>query len=172
MHYLDKQVFRVIFARNKAGHPESFGRGRLLRALPDGTHRYRPGCFGKRQHCVNTLLSFPHGAAEPMAGGGVQTQTPVIVHSSWRQHFSDPELRQLLQDLGARMLCSAQGPSKAVAIESVMRANLGCFKDYVVLDDDARLAAVQGLNVIQCDSKLGLSSPATQEELARWLRGS
>lgn len=96
----------------------------------------------------------------------------IVVHSSWRQHFSDPELRQLLQDLGTRTLGSAQGPSKAVAIESVLRANRGSFKDYVVLDDDSRLAALPGLKVIQCDSKLGLSSPATQEELARWLRGA
>ena len=93
----------------------------------------------------------------------------IVVHSSWREHFSDAELRQLLQDLGTRMLGSAQGHSKAVAIESVLRANVGNVKHHVVLDDDARLAATLGLNVIQCDPSEGLSSPSTQAALTRWL---
>lgn len=96
----------------------------------------------------------------------------LVVHSSWRQHFNDGELRQLLGALGRRCIGSAPPVPKAKAIEAVLRANAGRIRAHVVLDDDIRLAEHPGLNVILCDSRLGLSCPETQSKLSKWLASS
>lgn len=95
----------------------------------------------------------------------------VVVHSSWRTHFSDPELRQLLEGLSNRLIGSVPPTPKAVAIESVLKANMGYYNSYIVLDDDVRLARNTTLQVILCDPVLGLSSKKTQAALSQWLEG-
>ncbi len=93
----------------------------------------------------------------------------IVVHSSWRAHFTAAELRQLLGTLGPRVIGGAPSIPKPQAIEAVLKANAGLFRSHVVLDDDARLARHPGLQMILCDPQMGLSSPATQAELSRWL---
>lgn len=96
-------------------------------------------------------------------------EVQLVVHSSWRNRFDYAELRQLLGSLGTRFIGVAPGLPKAQAIASVLKANTGRFRDHVVLDDDKQLSGTPGLNLILCDPSLGLSAPATQASLARWL---
>lgn len=93
----------------------------------------------------------------------------LVVHSSWRAEFDLSELRQLLGALAPRVTGCTSALPKALGIAAVLNASRPPVTAHVVLDDDARLAAHPGLNVIVCNSGQGLSSPDTQAEIKEWL---
>lgn len=97
------------------------------------------------------------------------TDVKVVVHSSWRTHFTDSELRQLLGSLAPRFVGSAPHLHKPLAIESVLKVNKSSVRAHVVLDDDARLLNHGALNLILCDPASGISAPDVQQKLVAWL---
>jgi hypothetical protein len=96
----------------------------------------------------------------------------IMVHSSWRNTFTNDELRQLLKSLAPRVVGGTSSLPKALSIEAALNSSRPPVTSHLVLDDDARLATHRGLNVIVCNPKLGISSHETQAELRAWLETS
>lgn len=93
----------------------------------------------------------------------------IVVHSTWRYDHHDVELKALLGPLGARYVGSApRGPRQQV-IESVLQANRGRVKDYLVLDDAPGEFEVGALNAVFLDGRVGLSEVVAQAAVAAWL---
>jgi hypothetical protein len=96
----------------------------------------------------------------------------ITVHSSWRNTFTNNELRQLLKGLAPRVVGSTSSLPKPLSIQAALDSSCPAITSHLVLDDDARLATHPGLNVVVCNSQLGISSHETQDEVSAWLEAS
>lgn len=96
----------------------------------------------------------------------------ITVHSSWRNTFTNNELRQLLKGLAPRVVGSTSSLPKPLSIKEALDSSRPTITSHLVLDDDARLATHPELNVVVCDPRLGISSQATQDDLRSWLEAS
>ncbi|WP_416142356.1 HAD domain-containing protein [Hydrogenophaga sp.] len=92
----------------------------------------------------------------------------IVVHSTWRYEYTDPELRVLLGPLGKRFAGSAPRAPRELAIETVLQANR-LIHHHLVLDDDLREFSGATVNLLLLDSQRGLSDEGAQSELAAWL---
>lgn len=93
----------------------------------------------------------------------------LVVHSSWRYEYEDAELRQLLGPVGKWFSGSAPRMRREQAIHAVLQANKAAVASYLVLDDDVKEFEGSSLNVVFCDSKLGISEARVQALVAAWL---
>lgn len=96
----------------------------------------------------------------------------IIVHSTWRYQYTDGELKELLGELGNRFIGSAPRMPREQAIEMVLQANKSSIAAHIVLDDDQKEFASGRLNLLLCDSSLGLSALDVQAAISEWLAGT
>jgi len=95
----------------------------------------------------------------------------VVVHSTWRYEYTEPELRQMLGSLGRRFVGCAPRAPRQQAIEMVLQANKGV-RGHLVLDDDAREFSGSSLNVLLLDPQRGLSDETAQLAVQQWLQST
>ena len=95
----------------------------------------------------------------------------LVVHSTWRYEYTDPELRALLGPLGHRFAGSAPRAPREQAIETVLQANRHV-RYHLALDDDAREFSGSAVNVLLLDSMRGISDESAQAAIATWLRST
>lgn len=92
----------------------------------------------------------------------------IVVHSTWRYEYTNPELRALLGPLGTRFAGSAPRAPREQAIEMVLQANK-LVRNHLVLDDDAREFSGTAVNLLLLESQRGISDERAQTEVAAWL---
>lgn len=95
----------------------------------------------------------------------------IVVHSTWRYEYTEPELRQMLGSLGHRFVGCAPRAPRQQAIEMVLQANRGV-RGHLVLDDDPREFSGSTLNVVLLDPQRGLSDETAQSAIRNWLRST
>lgn len=95
----------------------------------------------------------------------------VVVHSTWRYEYTEPEIRQMLGSLGRRFVGCAPRAPRQQAIEMVLQSNRG-LRCHLVLDDDPREFCGSKLNVLLLDPQRGLSDEAAQRAIQDWLRST
>jgi hypothetical protein len=96
----------------------------------------------------------------------------VVIHSSWREHFPEQELRDLLEPLEGRLLGAVDDGPKGAAIEQFLHAHPE-ITDALVLDDEVEeFRAGFPATLLACEPSTGLSSQDTQERLSNWLRAA
>lgn len=95
----------------------------------------------------------------------------IVVHSTWRYEYTEPEIRQMLGSLGHRFVGCAPRAPRQQAIEMVLQANKG-LRSHLVLDDDPREFSGSTLNVLLLDPQRGLSDEAAQRAIRDWLRST
>lgn len=95
----------------------------------------------------------------------------IVVHSTWRYEYTEPELRQMLGSLGRRFVGCAPRAPRQQAIEMVLQANKG-LRAHLVLDDDPREFSGSTLNVLLLDPQRGLSDKTAQRAIRDWLRST
>jgi hypothetical protein len=95
----------------------------------------------------------------------------IVVHSTWRYEYTEPELRQMLGSLGRRFVGCAPRAPRQQAIEMVLQSNRG-LRGHLVLDDDPREFCGSKLNVLLLDPQRGLSDEAAQSAIRNWLRST
>lgn len=93
----------------------------------------------------------------------------IIVHSTWRYQYTEGELKELLGELGDRFIGSAPRMPREPAIEMVLQANKSSIAAHLVLDDDPTEFNSRRLNLLLCDSRLGLSAAEIQTSIQHWL---
>ena len=93
----------------------------------------------------------------------------VVVHSSWRLSYSDDEVREMLLELGERVI--EVTPRCAGRYESILAwLDDHPVESYRIVDDDAsEFASPTPPELVLCDPSPGLSSPAVQQALRAWL---
>lgn len=97
----------------------------------------------------------------------------VVVHSSWRAHYDDDELGELLGDLKGRLLGATprhlpRHASILACLDSGL-ARLG----YRILDDDlAEFPSPPPSELIVCDPATGVSGTRVMAELRIWLEAT
>lgn len=93
----------------------------------------------------------------------------IAVHSSWGQSFDLEELRDFLGPLGPRVVGRVEPGAKANSILLFLAARPDV-TDWLVVDDDAREFPTSfPARVVVCDPQHGISDPAVQEQIRRWL---
>lgn len=94
----------------------------------------------------------------------------IVVHSTWRDVYPEDALREFLNPLDQRLLGVVGTGEKPQAIASFAMSRPD-IEDWLVLEDEK--FDVPGLfcNFVICDPTLGISEPAVQERLRRWLEG-
>ncbi|MDQ7747479.1 HAD domain-containing protein [Hydrogenophaga pseudoflava] len=92
----------------------------------------------------------------------------IVVHSTWRYEYTNPELRALLGPLGMRFAGSAPRAPREQAIETVLQANRA-IQHHLVLDDDAREFSGTAVNLLLLDSQRGISDEQAQADVTAWL---
>ncbi|PKO70235.1 MAG: hypothetical protein CVU22_02535 [Betaproteobacteria bacterium HGW-Betaproteobacteria-16] len=122
-------------------------------------HPVEPELLGLERFCWAPVLD------ELLAA---HTDVKIIVHSTWRYEYTDPELRVLLGSLGKRFAGSAPRAPREHAIEMVLQANEQVLH-HLVLDDAAREFSGTAVNLLLLDSRRGLSEKRVQQAIAQWL---
>ncbi|WP_093166305.1 HAD domain-containing protein [Variovorax sp. YR216] len=93
----------------------------------------------------------------------------VVIHSSWREHFSAPELTDFLEPVADRLLGAVDEGPKATAIERFLREHPQV-TDALVLDDQVdEFPRGFPATLLACEPGTGLSSKETQQRLKNWL---
>jgi len=96
----------------------------------------------------------------------------IVIHSSWAEHYSLDELRTFLEPLGDRVVGVVGRGRRSDAISEFLRANPGVDR-WLVLDDAPGEFTEEMLNsVVVCNPSRGLSDPAVQCQIRRWLAGT
>ncbi len=94
----------------------------------------------------------------------------VVVHSSWREQFSQDYLRDFLEPLGDAFVGVVPPGPKGLAIQQFLDEHPQV-SDAVILDDQAEeLLDVIGAQLLICDPSVGISCPQLQARLDAWLR--
>ena len=91
----------------------------------------------------------------------------VVVSSAWRLYLDDEALAELLQPISQWFAGSIRKGRR----DEEIRAWLDCHSvdDFVVLDDVAKFFPGSWPTLILCNPELGISGPAVQQKLARWI---
>lgn len=92
----------------------------------------------------------------------------VVVHSTWRYEYTDPELRKLLGPLGQRFAGSAPRAPRELAIEMVLQANK-MVHAHLALDDDPKEFTGSNVNLLLVDPQRGVSDELAQSAIRQWL---
>lgn len=93
----------------------------------------------------------------------------IAIHSSWAERYSLDELSDFLGPLGCRLIGAVNPGPKASSILLFLRSKPDAV-DWLVIDDEADqfLKDFPGTVVI-CDRDSGISDPAVQAQIRRWL---
>lgn len=96
----------------------------------------------------------------------------IVVHSSWREHFSLEMLREFLEPAGHRLVGAVAAGAKGPAIERFLLEHPDITDALVVDDQPDEFHAGFPITVLPCDPRIGLSSNATQQAFKKWLLSS
>jgi HAD domain in Swiss Army Knife RNA repair proteins len=122
-------------------------------------HPLEPESLGLQRFCwLPVLIGLLRG----------HDDVQIVVHSTWRYEYTNPELHALLGPLGTRFAGSAPRAPREQAIETVLQANRA-IRHHLVLDDDAREFSGAEVNLLLLDSQRGISDEQAQTEVAAWL---
>ncbi len=93
----------------------------------------------------------------------------IAVHSSWAERYSFDELKDFLGPLGSRLIGSVDPGRKASSILALLRSRPDV-QAWLVIDDEAgEFPADFPGPVVICDRMRGISDPAVQDQIRRWL---
>lgn len=93
----------------------------------------------------------------------------IVVHSYWRYHHSDQELKEFLGSLCERFIGSTPQVEQEKSIETVLQTRQGQHSSYLVLDADLDEFTAGKLKVLFVDGILGLGAAMNQLGVATWL---
>ena len=93
----------------------------------------------------------------------------LVIHSSWVERYSFDELREFLGPLADRTIGAVGLGRKADAIEAFLLAHPEIDSWLVVDDCPSEFPRAHFKSLVACDSELGLSDPAVQSQISRWL---
>jgi hypothetical protein len=95
----------------------------------------------------------------------------IVIHSSWRENFSEQELWGFLEPVSDRLLGVVDPGPKGPAIERFLSHHPE-IKDALVLDDQVdEFRSGFPAVLLACEPSTGLSSKEVQRRLRDWLRG-
>ncbi|MBS0455371.1 MAG: hypothetical protein JSS14_29075 [Proteobacteria bacterium] len=95
----------------------------------------------------------------------------IVIHSSWREHFSAPELIDFLEPVASRLVGAVDAGPKPAAIKRFLYEHPDV-ADALVLDDQVdEYASGFPVTVLECDPRTGISSKEVQRRLRDWLLG-
>jgi hypothetical protein len=95
----------------------------------------------------------------------------VVIHSSWREHFSVQELGGFLEPVADQLLGAVDAGPKGAAIERFLREHPE-ITDALVLDDQVdEFRPGFPATLLACEPRTGLSSKETQQRVRNWLLG-
>ncbi len=122
------------------------------------------------------LFVHTHVLASALRGAWDTEEIRVVVHSSWRSHFRDDEIRNFIPDLATwyRGTVGFTTLSRDAAIQKWLEMSEPRVTDYLVLDDAPGLFAggtAKWPNLVLCDAERGLDDPAAREELGKFIVG-
>lgn len=100
----------------------------------------------------------------------------IVVHSAWRAHFRDDEIRGFMPELAPwfQGTVGFNSLSRDAAILKWLELMGDKVEDYIVLDDTpGRFTAGGGkwVNLVACDPALGLGDPQVQTQVREFLHG-
>jgi hypothetical protein len=100
----------------------------------------------------------------------------LVVHSSWRSHFRDDQIRRFIPELEPWYLGTVGFTTLArdAAILKWLEMTGPRVTDYLVLDDSPRLFAggqQKWTHLLLCDPERGLADAAVQDELRKFVLG-
>lgn len=93
----------------------------------------------------------------------------VIVHSSWREQFSEDYLQDFLAPLGKQFAGAALAGRKDVAIEQYLLLHPEVEAAIILDDEPDQIGPVTGAVILGCDPQRGISCPAARHRLREWL---
>ena len=101
----------------------------------------------------------------------------IVVHSSWRAHFRDDEIRGFMPELAPwfRGTVGFQMLARDAAIRKWLEMMGEKVFDYLVLDDSPGLfagGAGKWANLVLCDPARGLGDPGVQLQVREFLQGT
>lgn len=93
----------------------------------------------------------------------------IAVHSSWAERYSLDELTDFLGPLGSRLIGGVDRGPKASSILAFLRSRPEV-EDWLVIDDEeGEIPADLRARLVICDGTRGISDPAIQDQIRRWL---
>ena len=93
----------------------------------------------------------------------------VVVHSTWRFEFDDNELKEVLSDLGDRVLGATPWGERYPCILRWLQANPE-YTDYRILDDEpSEFPTPSPAELIVCNPARGITAPEILAALREWL---
>lgn len=122
------------------------------------------------------LFVHTHLLAAALRKASDSDEIRVVVHSSWRSHFRDDEIRDFIPDL-APWYGGTVGLStlpRDAAILKWLELAQPRVTDHLVLDDAGGLfagGADKWAKLVLCDPERGLSDPGVQEQLSEFVVG-
>ncbi|MFZ7309358.1 HAD domain-containing protein [Comamonas jiangduensis] len=95
------------------------------------------------------------------------TDIAVVVSSAWRLYLEDEVLCELLQPISQWFAGSIKKGQRDEEIRAWLDRHP--VDDFVVLDDVAKFFLGSWPSLILCNPALGISEPAVQQKLAKWI---
>jgi len=92
----------------------------------------------------------------------------LLVHSSWRETYSEDELRDMLHPLESRFAGVAPAGQRAVAIQQWLQAHPGV-QLLAVDDEPSEFPSSFDYRLVACHQQRGLSDPQVQTTIRGWL---
>jgi hypothetical protein len=122
------------------------------------------------------LFVHAHLLAAALGLAGDADELRVVVHSSWRAHFRDDEIRRFIPELDPWYLGTVGFTTLArdAAILKWLEMTGSRVTDYLVLDDSPKLfagGAQKWAKLLLCDPEKGLADPAVKDELRKFVHG-
>lgn len=90
----------------------------------------------------------------------------IVVQSTWQYIHTDHELREFL---GPRFFAATGKGPRQESIERYLHANHHLITSHIILDDAQDEFSPIPWNFVVCDSALGVSEPAVQAKLKKWV---
>jgi hypothetical protein len=120
------------------------------------------------------LFVHAHLLAAALRGASDTNEIKIVVHSSWRSHFRDDEIRSFIPELAPWFLGTVGFTTLSRDAAIVKWLEMVNVSDYLVLDDSARLFAggeAKWANLVLCDPERGLNDQSVLEELHKFIIG-
>lgn len=93
----------------------------------------------------------------------------IVVHSSWREQFSEDYLRDFLEPLADHFAGVVANGPKDEAIRQYLLAHPEVQKVAILDDEPDEVAGIPGATIVACPPLLGISCELVQASFRAWL---